>query len=109
MGTASGGGTTTTRSALRASARVGRSCFGEICVLKTLDDFQADLADMTISGVQLRKVRIVLATPAPLTSITPPDSPPFLGVAPGALRLRVEGQMNGVDKHSTSPRTRRSG
>jgi hypothetical protein len=44
---------------------------------------------------------------APLTQITPPDSPAFTGVAPGGLRLRLEGQMNGVDSVfrlvSTSP------
>jgi hypothetical protein len=83
--------------ALRGHASVGRSCFDEICVLKTLDAFELDLADTTISGVTLRNARVQLVMPAPLTSIVEPDSPSFLGVAPGALKLRVEGQVNGVD------------
>jgi hypothetical protein len=102
LGTATSGSTTVNINGLRANAKVGRSCFDEICVLKTLDVFQADIADMTISGVELRKLRVDLATPAPLTTITPPDSPPFLGVAPGALRFRAEGQVNGVDRQFTA-------
>jgi len=97
VATATGGGITTTMTALRGQARIGESCFGEICVLQSLDDFQADISDMTISGVQLRKLRVNSIKSAPLTQISLPDENPFLGVAPGELRLRVEGQVNGVD------------
>jgi hypothetical protein len=105
MGTATSGTTTVPLNALRAHAKVGKSCFDEICVLKTLDAFQVDLADMNVSGVQLRKLRVDIATPAALTTIQPPDSPPFLGVAPGALRFRAEGQVNGVDTQFTAVTT----
>ncbi len=105
MGTATSGTTTVPLNVLRAHAKVGKSCFDEICVLKTLDSFNADLADMTVAGVQLRKLRVNLAAPAPLTTIHPPDSPAFLGVAPGALRFRVDGQMNGVDTQVTAVTT----
>ncbi len=105
MGTATSGTTTVPLNAVRANAKVRKSCFGEICVLKALETFQVDLADVNVSGVQLRKLRVDIATPAPLTTISPPDSPPFLGAAPGALRFRVEGQMNGVDTQFTAATT----
>jgi hypothetical protein len=97
VATASGGGSTVTVTALRGLARIGEICTPEICVLKTLDTLQVDVADMTISGVPLTALAIATATPAPLTSIGDPWGGTFLGAAAGQLTLRVSGKVNGVD------------
>jgi hypothetical protein len=96
MGVGSGAGVTATLSALRGRAVLGEICNGEICVLKTLDGFQADLADMTISGVQLTSLSVATVGSAPLTSIADPAGGTFLGVAAEELQIRVTGRMNGV-------------
>jgi hypothetical protein len=96
MATASGGGTTALLSALRGDARIGRVCGDGVCIPKTLDAFEADLADITISGTKLSKIHVQSVVPAPIVTINDPDGA-VPGIAAGALRLRLDGLVNGVD------------
>ena len=99
IATAAGGGVTANVTALRGQATVVRSCpgGGDVCLTTALNDFHADLADMTVAGASLTNLRLSTVQPAPLATITDPVAGTFLGVPAGQLQLRIFGKMNGAD------------
>lgn len=108
VATGSAAGVVAQVSALRGQAILARSCTsGDVCPITALSSLQMDVADTTISGVQLTRVEIASTMAAPLVTINDPLQGQYLGVPTGGLRLRVNGDMNGssmlFETSNTSP------
>ncbi len=94
VATASGGSTTVTAVAVRGQVGITQSC-GEGCLPTSVQRFRADLADMTVAGLQLTQLMVTSIGPAAVTDQIGPQGS-FLGIGAGELTLRADGKLNGV-------------
>src|SRR5215471_10612313 len=69
LGTATGGGLRADVSLVNGFATVGRSCDVDTCVTTSLDDFHANVADFTETGVPLTNVALKTAYAAPIQTV----------------------------------------
>jgi hypothetical protein len=97
VATASGSGVSVPVTLTRGFATITQTCDSEGgCVPSALDSFRADVADLTISGVQVSKVTIALRNSAPLVPSTDPDATLPVVKAHG-LAFLLRGLVGGVD------------
>jgi len=94
LGTATGGGLRADVSLVNGFATVGRSCDVDTCVTTSLDDFHANVADFTVSGVPLTNVALKTAYAAPIQTVFDGESTSQV-IAAGDLKLFVDGQIAG--------------
>ena len=94
IGTASGGGSTVTLSALRGFVSARQNC-SEGCV-STVNRLEVNLADRVVAGAAVTNVVVRNVEPFSFSGVPDPDSGLF-AVPAGAVALVATGRVNGVD------------